>query len=531
VRAAITIESFRPGPGGVEGVAWQLARELGSRGMDITVLCREAAPQAPAGVRVESLGGPTFWQPLRVLEFSRRVARASATGGFDVVQAFSRTRHQDVYRAGGAATRPTWRASTRTPPAPPLLAAPPLAAGDRGSGVPRRARDDLCNSKLVAGELERAQAGARAPAVIYNGVDLERFTRDCANRAARACAASSGLDGPIALFVGSGFARKDLDRAIAGLAAAGAKADLVVAGAGDPSPFRHQAEALGIGGRVHFLGVRNDVAELYAAADLFVLPTRYDPFANVCLEAMASGVAVATTRRNGAADLIEPGVSGFVCDEDFAPRSRAREPPALRAGRRAPSGRRFGCAGALGAALWERMHARRGAQRQLAAALRSGATPSGVTVLKRNRVRVVARAGDTLLKVLFARPRNAAREARALLRAQRLGIRVPELLGSGPDWIATRFSALRRRADFDLLPLPRRPPRRVSCTATASGTCWSTRPRGLPRPAGRGPPAAVRRPLGSAARLLAQSPSPALARAFLARPPRARTGRAVHAAV
>ena len=85
MRAAITIESFRPGPGGVEGVAWQLARELSSRGVNITVLCREAALQAPPGVRVETLGGPAFWQPLRVLEFSRRAARASAASRFDVV--------------------------------------------------------------------------------------------------------------------------------------------------------------------------------------------------------------------------------------------------------------------------------------------------------------------------------------------------------------------------------------------------------------------------------------------------------------
>jgi UDP-glucose:(heptosyl)LPS alpha-1,3-glucosyltransferase len=313
----------------VEGVAWQLARELGSRGMDITVLCREAAPQAPAGVRVESLGGPTFWQPLRVLEFSRRVARASATGGFDVVQAFSRTRHQDVYRAGGGShasymesvyARPRWRAWL-SPRHRTLLAIEQAVFRDVQQTI-------LCNSRLVAGELAKRYgiAGERLE-VIYNGVDLERFhPRERARSGAR-LKSELGLAGAVALFVGSGFTRKGLDRAIAGLSASGVKADLVIAGSGDPGSFRRQAGALGVGARVHFLGVRSDVAALYAAADLLVLPTRYDPFANVCLEAMAAGLPVATTKSNGASELVVSDANGFVCDEDFAPAFRALENP------------------------------------------------------------------------------------------------------------------------------------------------------------------------------------------------------------
>ncbi len=461
MRAAITIESFRPGPGGVENVAWQLARELGELGVDLTVLCRQATEPAPAGVRVETLGGISFWQPLRVLDFSHRSARAIEAGGFDVVQGFSRTRHQDVYRAGGG-SHAAYMESVYARPAllrrfsprhRSLLAIEEAVFRDERQTL-------LCNSKLVAGELtERYGVPAARLAVIYNGVDLERFhPRNRAESGAR-LRSELGLGGPIALFVGSGFARKGLDRAIAGLAAAGVKADLVVAGAGDPTSFRRQAETLGIGGSVHFLGVRSDVAELYAAADLFVLPTRYDPFANVCLEAMAAGVAVATTPRNGAAELLEPGVSGFVCEHDFAPAFRALENPArLRTFAEAAraTAERFGwrehATSVL--ALWERVRAQRSAHRDVVNALRSGSTPSGVTLLKHNRARVVARAGDTLLKVLLERPENASREARALTRAQLCGIPVPEVLDSGPDWIATRFLASARpaeRSDFDAI--------------------------------------------------------------------------------
>ena len=52
----------------------------------------------------------------------------------------------------------------------------------------------------------------------------------------------------------------------------------------------------------------------YAAADIFTLPTFFDPFANATLEAMAAGLPVITSRRNGAAEILRPGVDGLVVD-------------------------------------------------------------------------------------------------------------------------------------------------------------------------------------------------------------------------
>ena len=83
---------------------------------------------------------------------------------------------------------------------------------------------------------------------------------------------------------------------------------------------------------------------------------------------------------------------------------------------------------------------------EIAASLRSGTTPPGVEVLKSNTVRVVARAGDVLLKVFLERPANAAREARALAQARTRGIAVPEVLESGEGWTATRFLSTGRAA-------------------------------------------------------------------------------------
>jgi UDP-glucose:(heptosyl)LPS alpha-1,3-glucosyltransferase len=61
------------------------------------------------------------------------------------------------------------------------------------------------------------------------------------------------------------------------------------------------------------------VRPYYAAADCFLLPSRYDPFPNTVLEAMAMGVPAIVSARCGAAEVIEPGVNGWVCQPDDAP--------------------------------------------------------------------------------------------------------------------------------------------------------------------------------------------------------------------
>jgi UDP-glucose:(heptosyl)LPS alpha-1,3-glucosyltransferase len=54
---------------------------------------------------------------------------------------------------------------------------------------------------------------------------------------------------------------------------------------------------------------------LYRAADIFLLPTIYDPFSNACLEAFAAGLPVITTKANGFSEIIEPGRHGSVIDD------------------------------------------------------------------------------------------------------------------------------------------------------------------------------------------------------------------------
>ncbi|NJS13726.1 MAG: glycosyltransferase family 4 protein [Sphingopyxis sp.] len=57
-------------------------------------------------------------------------------------------------------------------------------------------------------------------------------------------------------------------------------------------------------GKTRFLGGRRDAEVCYAAADVYALPSLYDPFANSTLEALASGLPVVTTTTNGAQSVL-----------------------------------------------------------------------------------------------------------------------------------------------------------------------------------------------------------------------------------
>jgi len=78
--------------------------------------------------------------------------------------------------------------------------------------------------------------------------------------------------------------------------------------------YRRLEARLGLQASVTWIAPRPDVERLYAAADAVALPARYEPFGNVHLEALASGVPVLTSSTAGGAEVVRDGVSGTVTD-------------------------------------------------------------------------------------------------------------------------------------------------------------------------------------------------------------------------
>lgn len=131
---------------------------------------------------------------------------------------------------------------------------------------------------------------------------------------------SSSVDNtPLLVFASMDFRRKGLDSLLKSLATLkNQDIRLLVLGAGDIAGYQKLARSLGVERRVLFAGRQSSIQRYYAAGDLFVLPTVYEPFPNVNLEAMACGTPVITTASAGGADIIQPGINGYVIPDAWS---------------------------------------------------------------------------------------------------------------------------------------------------------------------------------------------------------------------
>jgi len=166
----------------------------------------------------------------------------------------------------------------------------------------------IVNSHMVKSEIvDLYHYPADKIDIVQNGVPLERFRFDAELREKSRTDLKLKPDQIALLFAGSGWERKGLLFAIEAMQLCkNRNMRLLVAGRGNQRSYKSK--------RVQFLGEVLDLVRIYAAADIFILPTIYDPFSNACLEALACGLPVITTRANGFSEIIEDGVHGSIVD-------------------------------------------------------------------------------------------------------------------------------------------------------------------------------------------------------------------------
>lgn len=314
------------GTGGTERYLNQVAAHLAERGHEVAIVCRShEAPPHPS-VRFVRLRPFSIGAAWRMWSFANAVEEHVRGAAYDVVFSLGKTWTHDVVRLGGGchetylelahgATLAPWQRVLDRGRLKHRLA----LAIERRALAPGAYRHVITNSEMVRRDVMRRHAvPAERVSVVYNGVDLERFhpSRRAKEGAALRRACGFAAEDLVVLFLGTGYGRKGLDvvlESFAALSARHATARLLVAGYDSAQhSFEQRAERLRLGERVCFLGGRRDAEACFAAADLYVLPTRYDPFATTTLEALASGLPVLTSAANGASELIEEGVEGSV---------------------------------------------------------------------------------------------------------------------------------------------------------------------------------------------------------------------------
>jgi UDP-glucose:(heptosyl)LPS alpha-1,3-glucosyltransferase len=290
--------------GGAERYAERFAAAARAAGHDCVLFCSQPWPQDHWPGQSIVLRGRD------PIEFADALEKCSPKGYCDYLFSLDRVWRADAYRAGDGVHRAwlqrrkefegAWKGMFR------------WASGKHRALLKLErslfqggAQVVIANSRLVKGQIEACyQTPGSKIRVVHNGTvpfkaDWKARLRLCEEIGMRS-------DACAVLFAGSGWERKGLKYAIEAVNRVKIpKVVLLVAGRGKKAGLPGSR-------RVAFLGERSDMDSLYSAADLFLLPTWYDPFSNACLEAMVAGLPVITTGSNGFSELIKPGIHGEV---------------------------------------------------------------------------------------------------------------------------------------------------------------------------------------------------------------------------
>jgi UDP-glucose:(heptosyl)LPS alpha-1,3-glucosyltransferase len=309
--------------GGAERYMNAVVAELARRGHEVHIFAHDWDGATATGVTVHRVPMMKAFSFLRAWSFARNCRKAIERGTFDVVFSFERTLRQDVYRAGDGCHR-EWLEQRRKFSSPlkrltlrlnPLHAV--MLSLEKKVFSPHHTKLVIANSHRGKTEITRHYKFPAANVrVIYNGVDCEKFSPSCREKYRTEVRGKCGIGAEdfVALFVGSGWERKGLEFAIRAVAKSEGVTLLVVGRDRNEAKYRAMARKLGVGERVKFAGTTTEIERFYGAAEVLLLPTIYEPFSNVCLEAMACGLPVITSRANGVAELIANNVNGGVVE-------------------------------------------------------------------------------------------------------------------------------------------------------------------------------------------------------------------------
>ncbi len=168
-------------------------------------------------------------------------------------------------------------------------------------------------SQSVADDFARFhQVARRRVRIVYNGVDVERFSpaRCAPHREAMRRRLGIGAETVLLLMVATNLPLKGIAtllRTMARLRRGRRPVELVVVGGKHPGPWQRMAARLGMAAAVRFVEPAENIVPYYAAGDVYAHPTIYDTCSLVVLEAAACGLPIVTTRCNGAAELFHDG--------------------------------------------------------------------------------------------------------------------------------------------------------------------------------------------------------------------------------
>jgi UDP-glucose:(heptosyl)LPS alpha-1,3-glucosyltransferase len=321
MRIALISRRFDANGGGTERDLLITAQALAAAGHQVAIYADEVRGP-PRNFTVRRVTTLPFGRALKLLSFGIWAVPLARREGADLVVSFARALNADIMRSGGGAHTSYVRTARRwrNPLSSAVMSLSPYhraqIALERAAFSSHQIRGVIAVSELVRADLIKTFALSPSKAfTLYNGVDLKRFTPNRDKSLTRKIRGEFGIseDSMAVAFIGHGFARKGLGFLLEAWPLLDSRTCLIVAGADRAAAAYHRRTIKkGIGDRVIFVGAGADIARLFAAVDAVALPSLFEPFGNVVMEAMAAGLPVLCSKQTGAAELIPPELRELV---------------------------------------------------------------------------------------------------------------------------------------------------------------------------------------------------------------------------
>ncbi|MGE0711942.1 MAG: glycosyltransferase family 4 protein [Planctomycetota bacterium] len=324
--------------GGVERYVYDLVGRLLAAGHEVHYFCHFWDDHVDPRVKLHRI--PNTWKQIRFMKvwsYDRWLSQRVKREDFDVVHGFSKSSYQDIYTDGSgclldfqgysideAAKSGLKRALKRRSWHQKQVLEIEKRRFTRGNFHRIVVMSDL------VGEQIKSRYGLTSDEVItlYNGIDTERFHPRNRERYDREYRERIVIPKRtfVALCIGNDYKRKGVPALIEAARIVQQRGGLpddrqlrvAIVGQCDPryeKELSQLARAKGVWDVVKFYGVQHQVDRWHSIANLFVLPTRFDAFGNVVLEAMATGVPTLVSKKAGAAECVREGETGWVLQD------------------------------------------------------------------------------------------------------------------------------------------------------------------------------------------------------------------------
>jgi len=311
----VLLKSRSGNHGGLEKYASRIANAFIQRGANVSILTTGDPLQSEIPVHsMKTVSWPAF---IRMEQFDGFVRRWLKKNRADLVFGMDRNRYQTHLRAGNGVHAAYLKSRLLTEGRAKVFLCKLNPLHRKILELEKTAFENpalqklFTNSHMVRQQvLEHYTVAAEKIQVIHNGVEWSEMEGDFSQwEQGKAAALQKFHLSPDLfhfLFIGNGYLRKGLDRLLIGLSRLQRRDfQLSVVGKDNEMDFyRAKAVQLGLKDHIHFFGPSREIRLFYQLADALIIPSFYDPFANVTVEALAMGLFVVSSKHNGGHEIL-----------------------------------------------------------------------------------------------------------------------------------------------------------------------------------------------------------------------------------